>query len=105
MAIHIRRRGFIITLGGTMAALPLAAGAQSKDRSRTIGILGVNALAYAPWVAAFADFQLPTILAPIAAPNPISVRRDRPRHITMFPGGGSLARARYPPNLAILIKY
>ena len=50
-------------------------------------------------------FQLPTILAPIAAPNPISVRRDRPRHITMFPGGGSLARARYPPNLAILIKY
>ena len=31
------------------------------------------------------DFQLPTILAPIAAPNPISVRRDRPRHITMFP--------------------
>src|SRR4029077_14246959 len=37
-----------------------------------------------------AGFQLPTILAPIAAPNPISVRRDRPRHITMFPGGGSL---------------
>jgi putative tryptophan/tyrosine transport system substrate-binding protein len=55
MAIHIRRRGFIITLGGTMAALPLAARAQSKDRSRTIGILGVNALAYAPWVAAFAE--------------------------------------------------
>jgi hypothetical protein len=54
---------------------------------------------------AYTDFQLPTILAPIAAPNPISVRRDRPRHITMFPGGGSLARARYPPNLAILIKY
>jgi len=41
MAIHIRRRGFIIAFGGTMAALPLAARAQSKDRSRTIGILAL----------------------------------------------------------------
>jgi len=28
------------------------------------------------------------------APNPISVRQDKPRHMTMFPGGESLARAR-----------
>jgi hypothetical protein len=55
MAIHIRRRGFIIAFGGTMAALPLAARAQSKDRSWTIGILGVSALTYAPWLAAFAE--------------------------------------------------
>ena len=74
-----------------------------KDRlARSLAAL-INVLD--PDVIVLGGFQLPTILAPIAAPNPISVRRDRPRHITMFPGGGSLARARYPPNLAILIKY
>ena len=38
------------------------------------------------------SFQLPTIFAPIAAPNAMSVRRDIPRHMTVLPGGGSLAR-------------
>jgi hypothetical protein len=41
----------------------------------------------------FAGFQLPTIPASVA-PSLISVSRARPRHITIFPGGGSLARAR-----------
>lgn len=49
-----------------------------------------------------ADFQLPKIFASIAAPSSISVRRDSPRQITVFPGGGSLARAKYPPSRAIL---
>jgi hypothetical protein len=40
------------------------------------------------------SFQLPTFLAPRMNPNSISVRRASPRHITMLPGGGSLARAR-----------
>jgi protein-S-isoprenylcysteine O-methyltransferase Ste14 len=39
-------------------------------------------------------FQLPTISAPMMAPNLMSVRRDSPRHMTVLPGGGSLARAR-----------
>jgi hypothetical protein len=39
-------------------------------------------------------FQLPTIFAPITTPNSMSVRRDSPRHMTILPGGGSLARAR-----------
>jgi hypothetical protein len=39
-------------------------------------------------------FQLPTIFTPTMAPNSMSVRRDSPRHMTVFPGGGSLARAR-----------
>ena len=43
--------------------------------------------------AAFWNFQLPTSCA-IPNPNWISVKRDRPRHMTMLPGGGSLARAR-----------
>ena len=45
-------------------------------------------------VTQFTDFQLPTISAPAMAPNPMSVRRDSPRHMTVLPGGGSLARAR-----------
>ena len=39
-------------------------------------------------------FQLPTLLICKAAPSAMSFNRERPRHMTMLPGGGSLARAR-----------
>ena len=40
------------------------------------------------------SFQLPTNLVATEAPNSMSVRRDSPRHMTIFPGAGSLTRAR-----------
>jgi hypothetical protein len=49
MAIHIRRREFVFTLGGAAAAWPLAAWAQA-DRVRRLGMLVSGATANDPEV-------------------------------------------------------
>jgi signal transduction histidine kinase len=49
-----------------------------------------------------ADFQLPISWEPSKKPNSISTERERPRHMTVGPGGESPERARYPPSLASL---
>lgn len=49
-------------------------------------------------------FQLPTFPVAKISTSSMSVRRARPRHITMLPGGGSFLRARYPPNCATFVR-
>jgi hypothetical protein len=58
---------------------------------RTPNTAGVSGASHC--VSVRPTFQLPTSCATLN-PNSISVKRESPRHMTMLPGGGSLARAR-----------
>jgi putative tryptophan/tyrosine transport system substrate-binding protein len=53
MAIRIRRREFLVTLGGAVVSWPLAARAQQAGKLPTIGFVGSNASGWGPWTAAF----------------------------------------------------
>ena len=52
-----------------------------------------NITSYQSWannnVSVLISFQLPTSCTPIMMPSSMSVSRDMPRQITVFPGGGS----------------
>jgi putative ABC transport system substrate-binding protein len=52
---QLKRREFVTLLGGGAVAWPLAALAQQAGKLPTIGVLGVDALVWSPWTAAFVE--------------------------------------------------
>src|SRR3974377_994 len=54
MAIHVRRREFVVVLSGAVVGWPFAARAQQGSRLPTIGFLGSDASGGGPWTTAFA---------------------------------------------------
>jgi polyisoprenoid-binding protein YceI len=70
--------------------LTLTTDSEGKDVGEIKGTMAFDRKDVSVWW----DFQLPTSFAPMRKPISISVSRDRPRHMTLFPGGESLARAR-----------
>ncbi len=65
-------------------------------------LIATTVLLECEWV--LRTFNYPHSSAPISTPIWMSVNRARPRHMTMFPGGGSLALARYPPRRASFVR-
>ena len=62
---------------------------RTRGRPHSVWLIGAVILA-----AVYLGFQSPISSAPKSTPIRMSVRRDMPRHVTMVPGGGSLALAR-----------
>lgn len=72
-------------------------GISVEDKLQLLDMLvdaGLTRLMVGAFVNPRWSFQLPTFSAPTIAPSAMSASRDRPRHMTMLPGGGSFARAR-----------
>ena len=99
----MRRRELLAVFGAGLTVSPVSAWTQTS-RVYRLGILetipadrnaaNLAALRRGLQEHGYTDFQLPTISAPTMAPSAMSVSRDNPRHMTVLPGGGSLARAR-----------
>ena len=82
------------------AQRPIGQAIVVENRGGASGIMGAQLLSTGARPAV--DYPHSAISAASAAPIVMSVRRERPRHMTVLPGGGSRARARWPPSRATL---
>ncbi|RUQ74015.1 hypothetical protein EJ913_06480 [Azospirillum doebereinerae] len=85
---------FLLTAAARTVSLATVMRMSPSEAEKLFAAIRWSATGGQPCVTVRRCFQLSTSWGAISAPKVMSIRRAMPRHMTVFPGGGSQPRAR-----------